>query len=291
MTPEKNFPSSNSNTQGEIDLIEIIIYIQNVLKRNFNTIIIFFFIGLIAGLMYYFLAKKTYTSSMVISSGMLTAANGSSLINTLDVLVQEENFILLSKKLGMTPNQVESIKEINVSSIFKEEEEDNDMNIFRINVQIHNNDLLDSLESGIIHYLEGNVYVKKRIELKKKNLLTLIDKINEEISEIDSIKNNVHANMVAKSDNLNLYLLDPVSIYKEAITLFQQELELQSELELIDNIQVIESFTRFERSISPRTRHIIFGPLLGLLFSFIVISIKEANLFLKKRETAMKEVA
>lgn len=291
MASEKNYPNYNIDPDDEIDLGELILNVSHIIKRNAKLILGLVIIGLVIGLAFYFLSGRTYRSSMVLSSGMLTAANGSSLINTLDRLIEEGNYGLLSQKLNLTEDQVKLLGNIEVSSISEEADEDITENIFRINVEVNDNDVLDSLEYGIIHYLENNTYVKRRIEIKRENLEALINKISHEMQEIDSLKDNVTENMVANAEGMSFVMVDPVNIYREGIALFEQELNLQRELALVDNIQVIQSFTRFDMPVSPRIRHILMGPLVGFILSIILIFLKETNNFLKRRQKSMKTPA
>lgn len=291
MASEKNYSNYKNGPDDEIDLGELILNVSNIIKKNAKLILVLIIIGLVIGLAFYFISGRTYRSSMVLSSGMLTGANGSSLINTLDRLIVEKNYDLLSQKLALSEEQVKLLGNIEVSSISAEDDESITENIFRINVEVSNNDVLDSLEYGIIHYLENNTYVKRRIGIKRENLEALIGKISHEMQEIDSLKEDVTENIIANAEGMSFVMVDPVNIYREGIALFQQELDLQRELALVDNIQVIESFTRFESPVSPRVRHILMGPLVGFILSIILIFLKETNNFLKRRQKSMKTPA
>lgn len=263
-----------SGTDEDIDLGKVFIKFFFLLKRRFKVLLGFSLLGISVALVYFIMTPKIYYSSMTISTGMLTTFNSKSLFSTLETLIREGNYPILSKKLNLTIDEVKTITSISVNSLAKDEEVADKANLFQIEVNIKDQSVLDRLQSGIIYYLEENPYVKKRINLKKKNIKALLGKIDQEMNGLDTLKEKLGANINLSRDN-NVVILDPVNAYKESIALFQQELELQSELELVDNIQVIEDFTLFERTVSPRIRWILFGFLGGIFLGLIYIILIE----------------
>jgi hypothetical protein len=201
---------------------------------------------------------------MVVNSSLLTSANTASLLETLDILIKEGNHKELSKKLGFSLNASKSLNEIKVVSI-EDEDAPELVYIYQIQVKVENNQILDSLQAGIINYLEKSPYVKRRIDIKKQNILALIDRIQNEMVELDSLKDMVNNNLVSRSQNSNILIMEPVNVYREAITLYQKELELQRDLVLVDNIQILEDFTVFLKPVSPKLSLIFYGFFGGLL--------------------------
>lgn len=277
--------SKRTIEDDEIDLGKLFFRFFFLIRRKFKVLLLFSLLGLGLGLAYYVVTPKVYYSSMTISTGMLTTFNSKSLFNTLESLIREKNYPLLSKKLNLNIDEVIDISSITVVPLAKDEEESDRANLFQIEVNVRDRNVLNNLQNGIIYYLEENPYVKKRIDIKKKNLDALLKKINEEMVGLDTLKENLGASINLSRDN-NVVILDPVNAYKETVNLFQRKLELQAELELIDNIQVIEDFTYFERTVSPRFRGILFGFFGGFLFGVLFILVIEFIKYTKSIEAS-----
>jgi hypothetical protein len=65
-------------------------------------------------------------------------------------------------------------------------------------------------------------------------------------------------------------LLDPTTINSKIIELNKEKINFQNSLEIVNSVQVVESFTAFKKPVSPRLSiHLMSGALLGL-FSFTV---------------------
>ena len=61
--------------------------------------------------------------------------------------------------------------------------------------------------------------------------------------------------------------LDPINVYKEQIKLFKDELELNSDLLLIDNIQVVQDFFPRPKPDSPKLEKNIY---MGGVVAFLI---------------------
>lgn len=267
----------------DIDLGRLYIKLISLLKKKVKILIVFAVLGFCLGLIYYLMTPPVYYSSMTISTGILTTTNSKSLFSTLETLIQEGNHNVLAKKLNLNIDEVTKINSISVVPLAKSEEDPDKSNLFLVEANITDQKILDRLELGIVYYLEENPYVKKRINIKKKNIEALLGKINEEMLGLDTLKEKLSANINMSRDN-NVVILDPVNAYRETVNLFQKELDLQSELELIDNIQVIENFTYFNKKISPHIRYVFFGLFLGIIFGITIIFILELIAYTRRME-------
>ncbi len=284
MAPEKNNSVYKNYNDDEIDLGDLLFGILAVLRANFKLIIVFVFIGLLVSTFLYINADRTYKSGMILSTGMLSVENGGSLIKTMDQLIQQGNDKQIARLLELPHETIEKLISMTVATETQENVGELRANIFKIEVTVLDNDILPLLENGIINYLEKNPYVRKRIEIKKGNLEALIKHVHQERLEIDSVRQNLTGSMVAKGDGLNVIMIDPANMYAGSIAMFEKELELRRELMLIDNIQVIEGFTVFEKPVTPLFRLLLAGPVIGLLLAVLIIMIKEINKYMKKKE-------
>lgn len=278
MSVVSNRTSRIPDHDDEIDLKDLFIKAMGAIKRRIALLIIFSLLGLIIGYSIFKLKKPIFSSSMTISSTILTAANTTTIIETLQSLVDEGNHELLSQRLAMSLEQVIQIKQISVD-FERDVDASEDYYIYDIQVSVTNNQILDTLQNHLIYFLETNPFVKKRVDLKKENLHSMILKLRNEITEIDSLKDVV--GVFATQSRSNVVIMDPVNIYKEGVNLYQKELELRAELLLVDNFQIIEGFTAFNVPSSPTPMMIYFGLLIGFFLGLFLIFILEIIKFFK----------
>lgn len=292
MSTEKKFKDTADKYDDEIDLEKIFFSVINILKRRFYFIVFFGSIGLLFGLAYYFLKAPVYQSTMSVSSGILTGKNSSNMINTLQLLIEEGSYEKLSERLRISPQQAQKLAGITVTSIglTEAEEELENVNTFRVQVHVTDNTILDTLEVSLIDYLEDNRFIKRRTDLRRENLKLLISRLKVEMQDLDSLKNKVNNTLNTELEGSNVIIMDPVNVYREAIGLYQKELDLQTELALIDNIQIIEGFTEFNKPINPRVRHIAYGLLAGIFVGLLFIIFVEIFQHSKKYESSSQLV-
>ncbi|MGI9543357.1 MAG: hypothetical protein ACR2MX_08865 [Cyclobacteriaceae bacterium] len=276
-----------SRSADEIDLGLVLLKISEVLSNNKVAVGFALIVGLGLGFVYSQVRKPYHESNLVIESRILNYPLGNSLITTLQQLIDEGNHSALEAKLGLDASQTlqlksfETIELKDVASAKRIEVDPTTM--VKIRVQLYKNEILPQLEKGIINYLENNPYVKKSVEIKKENLQTLQKRIRNEVEQLDQLKGTLYQNMASKTDRTNITVIDPANVFKELIELYEAELNTRSQLELIDNIQVIESFTEFKRSIKPnKIWSMLVGGMSGFLIVSLVLFLAEGSRYLRK---------
>lgn len=257
-----------------------ILEIEEIIKKRFLLIVIYAIIGVGIGAVAFYKAKPVYTSSMVISSTFFNNDYCSSLIKTLTD-VAEDNTANLAQKLDMDKGQAAEIvnikfKDFNpkITKIYKDS-----LNVsfpFRIEVGVYNTAILDTLQVKLIAYLENNPYIIKRKNIKKGNLELMMQKIKNESAQVDSLKRIINQSIIPKGNVNGIVFgapLDPVKIHHEAINLYENELKTREELILLDNVEIIEGFTKFTKPTSPNLYSNVSvlglaGFLIGLIIAY-----------------------
>ncbi len=261
MTNIPSLPSGpHTPKDDEIDLSNILINLLSSIQRNFRVLFLITILGFIAGILHYFLSTPIYDTSLIASSKVLTNVRIENLIRVLDKLVKEGNDNQLAKKLNISHSLANNIKSIEAKSIINEDDlvlgdktKERDDNVFEITLSTDNNKQLDSLQVGILYYLQNNDFVQKRITIQKQNLETMRERVKEEVAKLDSLRFSVNK-LLAKGvgNNSTMLLTDPASVNKDIMALYERELNINSELLLINDIQVIQDFTQFEKPVSPK---------------------------------------
>jgi hypothetical protein len=217
---------------------------------------------------------------MLADSRILKGEEVAAVIDSWLILLKKGEHDMLAKKLNMSPEDTRNIKFIEIEQS-KKVYADKKRNAFLINLEIFDNSSLDSVQAGIIHGLKNSDYIRNRVETQKENLRLLKTKINNEIAELDSIKLSLSKMLRSGGNNATPFLTDPGSINVDIVTLYERNLQIDEDIRFIDEIQVIEGFTKYSKPDSPKLIICLIGGLaLGIMLAFMYIFLKkvQANL-------------
>lgn len=261
--------------KDEIDLVELLVKGVLLVKRNLLSIIIFFIIGSGLGFMYAYITPKVYESNMMLSSGILTESYTKRLVENLNKLISEKNKVELSNRLSLTLMETEELGKFKIEPIKeKSSTEESDNSAFLITVELQDELLLPKLEKGVVNYLQDNDYVKVRVEHSKNYLKQLIVKVEEEIRSLESFKSSIYNGKFFQSTNGNV-MFDPTTVNSKILDLTKEKISLEQTLELANSVQIINSFTKFDKPIWPKKSvSMIAGAAFGLFLVGLLIAFK-----------------
>lgn len=249
---------------------------------NFLKIALFTILGITAGVGVFFFIKPVYSTHIALTSRRMTNDHCALLIQTLeDLNDHDENNVVLAKKLNITPEMALKIKNIEFNNYNDKIQKLYKDSIvikgpFKVFVKVYDTEILDSLQQGIINYLENNDYALKRKIIDENGLQLLKADINKEITALDSLKKIVSKSIIPQSSGTGIILgqpINPIDVFQKAIDLFNNKLNVQERIALNDNIEVLEGFTKFTKPSWPKlwvTSLIgaITGYLMGVVFSY-----------------------
>lgn len=276
------------NKGEEIDLFELFLKGINIFRDNFWAIFIFFFIGIGLGLVHYHYSKNVFENKMVISSSILTKSYCQKLIETTNKYRKENNLKAISSQLRVSENQAEEIISLSIDDLL----EFNDLKeqtAFLITVRVHNQDILPDLQKGLIQYLEDNEFVKVRVEQNKRYFEQTISKLEEEIKDMEMLKQKISTGSFFQSNTGNI-MFDPTTVNSKILELTKEKINLENNLALVNSVQIIEGFTPFQRPSSPRLSiSLISGSLIGLFFVSILIAFKSIRKIIRMADAAKQK--
>lgn len=277
----------NTSIDEEVDLISLLVRLVKVVRKRFYLLIIFLVINAILGSLAYFAFRPVYTTKMILESNVVRYANIANLVETLQDLVEEQNFVALQERLNISntlAQDIKSLRAINITEkvLGRADREDIEDYQVIIEAEVRSNRVLDSLQIGLLHYLENNQYINERIQEYKENTETELRKVSSDISQLDSLKKSVEE--LIRQENLqNLYLADVGDMYENSLRLYEKESYLKTRLRFIGNIQVIEGFTQFrEPSSFNLTNSIIAGAASGFVLWIFAVLYLETRLLVNR---------
>lgn len=284
----------NTNEPKEIDLFDIFRQIGKWLKgiikkfltflkmlldfiiRKFIILVVITILTTI-GSYYYFKISKTnnfYRTEMILGSKSIPAKELINHINNINLLIKDENINYLQTKFQLDSATVQKIKKIGAYWYI---DQDNDnvedyidfSNNFqavdsakRIDNKIYvlletfDNDLNENVKNSILYSIKNNEYFKKLTDnyiLQNKNLL---QKVEEEIADIDSLQQIIiqsSKKLYSNAGEKQILILNekqPRVFNHEILTLFKEKQKIEAELNLWSKpVIVIKDFAPLKKPV------------------------------------------
>lgn len=217
-----------------------------------------------AAFVYHELHKKTY--------GEMT--------DNLNRLLHEKSYHHVSSLLSLPEsslNALQSIKAVNMHGALLSEDINGDKSPFYVVVTSSETSLFDSLDNVLVQFYNQNPYAKKMISRKKAIIQGEIDRIQSELSILDSIK-------IPLSHSPHSFTIRNTSIETNPITIFEKTIELNHLLleknDVLENYQAVDLLTPFSTSVQQIFRPLswfisraILTALAGIILLYILSSI------------------
>ncbi len=259
----------------EIDLVELLVKVVLLTKRNLLQIIIFFLAGTGLGYAYASLASKVYQSKMLVSSDILTESYSEKLIENLQSLIKEENHDVLGAKINLTTDEAKKVNKLEIESALKDKPaKEDEKRFFLITVELEDQSLLSKIEQGLLFYFQENEFVKIRVEQRKNYYDELIKKVEVEIQSLEGFKERIYKGNFFESAKGSV-MFDPTIVNSKILELNKEKISLQNGLQLVSSIQVVEGFTKFEKPVWPKKFvSLAAGAALGSFLVGILIAFK-----------------
>ncbi|MBF8964578.1 chain length determinant protein [Pontibacter sp. FD36] len=289
-------------TQDEIDLNivfkklgEFGINIERGISNLIQLIIrraafLFIFTSLSIGIGYglYSLIKPFYTSSMTLVLANIRNEFIEDQLNKLSEMIEDDNFEAVAERLDITAATAKEIKEMNFYNLDQNRIDEDSVltgSPFRIELTIYDPQLFDNLEPAIMNYLENNRYFARQKRIKQKQVENMIAKLRGEISSIDSMKTNVSEPRGPVNGFVYGQPIDPTNLYRESISMYKEQVNLEADLEKLANVEIVTGFTPRLRPTGPSLKkYLAISGLVGLLFGIMVAVILENK---KRRRAAL----
>lgn len=273
--------------QDEIDLMNLLLKGINIIRANFWLIISFFLLGTVLGVAYYSTATKVFESKIVLSSDILIKSFTEKLFDNTKLHLRERNKKIIAAQFNISEKTAGDIALIKIESV-GESTDPKEQERFIITAEVYNPEILPDLQQGLIYFLENNEFVKIRVEQKKHYLQQTISKIEQEIKDLEDFKIKIYKGDFFQNLDGNL-MFDPTTVNSKILELTKEKLTLQNDLEIVNSVQVIEGFNKFERPTKPKlSLSVASGALIGLLFVGFIIGFKSIRKLLRMADAVKK---
>jgi hypothetical protein len=248
--------------------------------NNILLIIGLALLGIAGGVTHYFFAPPLYSSDLILTSNYLQNDMCLEIVDNLEGYVEDKTPEILARKLGIDVEDARKIKLIEYKNfnekLSKKYEDTVVLGLpFRVSVMARDYKVFEKLQPALIAYFDKNPNVIIQKNLRQTNTKLVIEKLQREQIGLDSLKKVIAGHLVPRGPQTGFVFgqpLDPLNIYREAIKLYEEELDKNKDLLLTaQNIRVIRDFEVREKPYLPRKSiSLTIGGFAGLILGFII---------------------
>ena len=274
MPEVKKYPTRIEN--DEVDLLLALRSGIRYVKSYWTLFLLSVTLGTLGGLAAYYLLPPTYRVTMIADSRMLSSVEVVSIVESWQELIKKKERGALARRLHVSEAVISQVGRLEADLINQKMVGSNpDDDPFIITANVKDTRVLDDLQAGIIYYLENNKYVKDRVAVKKQNLDSLRHQVNRQIDDLNSLKGSLRRLVENGGNGSGTFLTDPASVNEMIVNLYEKRLGIDENLRFIDDIQVIEGFTRFDKPDSPKLSIcLVVGFAAGLLIAIGIVAVR-----------------
>lgn len=274
---------AGANTD-DLDLLQLFDNIFSFFRRYGFLLIISALVGAGIGYLLYKTAKPLYASTMLLHSFTLTNTEHISIIDNWNDLLKNREYTALAERMHAEPETVRRLAKISAAEIQKLYIPNNP-NGFVVEVLVKDPAILDKLQHGILYGLENSDYIKTKIASRRANLTQLIEKVNAEISKLDSTKRNIEATINGNVNRAGAFIVDVSSINAQMIGLNEKLLDYQEQLRFSNAVQVLHKFEKFHKPVSPRLfKSLVLGLIGGFAIGYVLALFSYARRKIRERK-------
>jgi uncharacterized protein involved in exopolysaccharide biosynthesis len=272
--PESN-PVKYYTPEEEIDLREsvrnMIVYVRN----HFSILFVFALAGLATGYGAFLLIPRSYEVSMIADSRILSSQVVISIVNSWQELLEKKERGLLARKMNVSPEVVNALQKVEAEPNETTRITEQSRSAFIINATVSNTRIVDSLQAGMVYYLENSQYMQERTKSEKRKLQAFKARIEQELAQMDMVKSSLQGMLRKGSNSAGGFITEPGNVNSEIVTIYEQLLETDQALEFVDNIQVISSFDQVENPSSPKLSVCLAaGMALGIFTAMLIVFLR-----------------
>jgi hypothetical protein len=183
------------------------------------------------------------------------------MITICDQLLNTKGYASLARILDCDPEMLKKVEDMKVEIVGIPSEGNT---TFALEVNITDTAILPLLQETLIKGLRNTDYVKRRIAVRKENLLNEIAETRRQMAALDSSGEFVRS--LKEKSGGSSYFLDVATIPEARSNLEDRLAAYQEKLAFVDDMQVLQGFIR-SKHVKPRLS--VFLPA-GLAIGFII---------------------
>ena len=317
-------------------LIWLLLYIRRLIIGNLVWAVIIAAVGTAAGVGYSFMERPYYRAEMVINSKYFKGTFIKNYVAVLNSLAEDEDYAQLGEQLGIDSTVASNIRAINIEALINEArrqgletlleeleaqpiESEGDIRqreilrgklnaegeyTYKLAFELWDPAAADIIREPVVKKLTSIDYIKKRFDVKQRNLKKRKAKIEDQFNELDSLKLLTYDNFAAvaernrknPSGGYQIFmgseqseLGEPLKIFYKDYEMFDKLLQVETDIELQDDFEVVLPLITFTVSEN-QPKHIrgIWGGVYGVIFFIIIVVLRDLNNLMAKEDEKRK---
>ena len=250
------------------------VYLLHVIKARFLLLLLCTLIGAGIGYLLYYTTKPYYNSSMTLVLAQIRNEFVEDQLAKLTIMIDDDNFETIADRLDISQEQAKSIKGMTFYNLDQERIAEDSIltgSPFKVELSLYNSASFPVMEVALVDYLQSNRFFAKQRRIRQTQIQNMIGKLKSEVNSIDSIKTNVTDPRGPVNGFVYGEPIDPVNLYRESVSLYQQQIDLEAELEQLNTIEVVTGFSPRNRATGPRLkRYLAISGLVAFLIGLVM---------------------
>lgn len=294
-----------NNKQEDLDMISVIRGIQKLIFSFFNSIVwftnfnikkifillIFVIIGASISFGVFMTQRPYFTSHCTIAHSRFENYYCAEMITSLNFYLNEYNDNAeLAKIFNISTEYSKAVKAFKYLPLIPGNTKMTSDSVtillpFKVEIEVFDNSALDTLQKGLINYLEANDYGQLRKEVDRYTLEKSEQFISKELEQVDSLKRIIKEAVLPRYKMTGVVIgqpLDPVSVHNKALQLAEARLLINKKKLLNESFELVVGFAKKPMYANP-SKYIFLGigSLSGYLLGLLILLFGHAKKNLK----------
>lgn len=247
----------------ELDLAPLLLKAIRFFRRFGKGIVLLSFLGMVVGCLLYYLLPRSYKATLVLQSSVLSNQQGLQVIDGWDAMLNKRGRPTLAYLFGLSPNSVEKLNSLTPVLIPGAADDAG----LTVEAQVDDSTIFPAVQSGMLHALESNPYIRDRLAVRRQNLMDQIGQSREELRRLDSVKPYLRSFSESEKDASGKLILDVSNITTQRLACEDRIASMTEKLQFMKPAYVLQGFMEGKASkIVPAP----VLPLAGLMFGFLM---------------------
>lgn len=234
-----NSPDKDSPVPGPQDFSSLLKYnflliargagfLKQVFRQRIALIACLALLGLCIGGLRCLLGRHLYKVSMHVTQNELSKKIFADKIQTLNELVKSRSYQTLAANLHVSPAMARNISLVETFNLFDVplEKDTSSAGAFCVKFELFDNQHLDSLQNGMLQYLNDVEYIRQVKQARLKAYTEKLRFLDSQIAQLDSFKVN-YASFMAQKGNASINLVtnknDVSELFKESNDMMREK--------------------------------------------------------------------
>jgi len=252
--------------RNELDLLDIISYSLEYLRKKKYTILIIFLVTIGLSVINYSISETEYESELVLITNTVDYTLVEEIAAPLKLAVKYDKLELTTKFLDLDMEVAEKINEIEISEVEPHPAERMDGCTFSIKIRTEDPSIYEDLGEPLSSYFNNNEFITDITAVHLESLKELYEETKMQIKRLDSIQKEIPEAMKSyNSKGMTISDLNLGTMYNQMVDLKKVETETMEKIRLIREFKIINNF-----SLMYVTRGVLYFILIGIAAGLII---------------------